>query len=446
MLHQSKSNTFKSWKYALVIPALALFLMSFNAEEVNISEVTFQTQNSNKKHIVTATTSVADLANIESDISNTHVVLKFSDISRNADNTIREISIKTKHKGGSKYNKRVTVKNDNHETIKPFSLMLTKNEQDILFQFSDDEATLVSKDRITFGKEATTRLGTKKIFSEEDGLGENPLYIINGKHYRAGNFPKSTYHIEKITIVNKTDGLKRYGEAGKDGVVIFEGETTSEHDKQVENLVVVITKDFKDADLEATRLKFKGADVKITFKNIKRNISNELTGIRVEYESEISKGTHYVNSDYPIKPIQLDLDLQANNLMVGGLKPFSDDDEVLILLNDKEITEAEMHQIDPSIIIETHVITDKNQLKTYGNKGKDGVIIISTGETDTKLMEIPETALILINGKESTQKDMKAIHPNSIENVNVLKPEMAKALYGKKGTHGAIIVTTKNQK
>ncbi|WP_417238045.1 hypothetical protein [Bizionia sp.] len=61
-------------------------------------------------------------------------------------------------------------------------------------------------------------------------------------------------------------------------------------------------------------------------------------------------------------------------------------------------------------------------------------------------MEIPETVLILINGKLSTRNDMQAIKPDNIKNVNVLKPDMAKAKYGEKGKHGAIIVTTKNQK
>jgi len=105
-----------------------------------------------------------------------------------------------------------------------------------------------------------------------------------------------------------------------------------------------------------------------------------------------------------------------------------------------------MNQIDTNTIIKTDVITDKNLLKEYGDKGKNGVIIISTGETDTKLMEIPETVLIIINGVESTKNDMQAINPNNIENVNVLKPEMAKSLYGEKGKDGAIIVTTKIRK
>ncbi|UPS90475.1 hypothetical protein [Bizionia sp. M204] len=132
--------------------------------------------------------------------------------------------LKKKHEAGTKYAKRVTVKNDKQETIKPFSLRLTENKQDILFQFSDDEITRVSKDRITFGKTATTQLGTEKVIQEDQGLGENPLYIINGKPYKKEDLKHENYTIsERITAINKTEGLKRYGEAGKDGVIIFEG-------------------------------------------------------------------------------------------------------------------------------------------------------------------------------------------------------------------------------
>ena len=61
-------------------------------------------------------------------------------------------------------------------------------------------------------------------------------------------------------------------------------------------------------------------------------------------------------------------------------------------------------------------------------------------------MDIPETTLILINGIESTRRDLQAIDPINIENVNVLKPEIAKSLYNEKGKNGAIIVTTKIRK
>lgn len=52
-------------------------------------------------------------------------------------------------------------------------------------------------------------------------------------------------------------------------------------------------------------------------------------------------------------------------------------------------------------------------------------------------------ALIIIDGKEKTYEDMKLLDANKIESISVLKDESAKKIYGEKGKNGVIIVTTK---
>ena len=54
-----------------------------------------------------------------------------------------------------------------------------------------------------------------------------------------------------------------------------------------------------------------------------------------------------------------------------------------------------------------------------------------------------ETPLIFVDGKETTKQDMEAINPDTIDSVNVLKGEAAIAKYGDKGKDGVIIITTK---
>ncbi len=60
------------------------------------------------------------------------------------------------------------------------------------------------------------------------------------------------------------------------------------------------------------------------------------------------------------------------------MSPLPEDENLLILLNDKEITKADMNALNPSTIESTHVITDKKKLQKHDTKGKDGVIIITT--------------------------------------------------------------------
>lgn len=377
MLHTSKSNTLKSWKYALVIPALALFLMSFNTKTVYVTETVSQNEALTKTFTVSANSTDSELKEIESYFSDKAAKIKFTAISRNTDNTIKEVTIRTNHDGGTKFIKRMTVGPDNSETIKPFSVALSENKQDILFQFSEDEMTTVSRDHLTLN-ENVTRLSSKKILGEDEGLGENPLYIINDKQYQKADFKNRIYHVESITTINKEDGLKRYGEAGKDGVIIFNGKTTFETEEENNNLIAVITKDFSDSDLKSTQARFQKENVTIIFSKIIRNSKNEITGITINYESKVSHGNHFINGDMPINTIQLNLDLESNNLMVGNMSPFPEDANLLILLNDKEITIEEMNALNPTTIQSTNVITDKNQFKKYGAKGKDGVVIITT--------------------------------------------------------------------
>ncbi|MFD1293768.1 M56 family metallopeptidase [Lutibacter holmesii] len=61
-------------------------------------------------------------------------------------------------------------------------------------------------------------------------------------------------------------------------------------------------------------------------------------------------------------------------------------------------------------------------------------------KTATKL---PEDLIYLLDGKEITKKEMQKIKPDDIESINVLKGENALEKYGKKGENGVIEITLK---
>ncbi|MBD0779063.1 M56 family peptidase [Maribacter sp. ANRC-HE7] len=56
-----------------------------------------------------------------------------------------------------------------------------------------------------------------------------------------------------------------------------------------------------------------------------------------------------------------------------------------------------------------------------------------------------EKPLFIIDGKEVKEKEMKALNPSDIETVNVLKGEMGKTIYGEKGKNGVVLITTKKE-
>ena len=52
--------------------------------------------------------------------------------------------------------------------------------------------------------------------------------------------------------------------------------------------------------------------------------------------------------------------------------------------------------------------------------------------------------IIIIDGKTSTFDDFQKLNPNDIESMTVLKDKSAKAIYGEKGKNGVIIIKIKN--
>ncbi|TLG99033.1 hypothetical protein BZARG_03350 [Bizionia argentinensis JUB59] len=57
--------------------------------------------------------------------------------------------------------------------------------------------------------------------------------------------------------------------------------------------------------------------------------------------------------------------------------------------------------------------------------------------------KISENPLIIIDGKVATKNAMDKLNPNSINSVNILKDKTATIKYGNKGKNGVIIITTK---
>ncbi|RYF75064.1 MAG: hypothetical protein EOO39_07535, partial [Cytophagaceae bacterium] len=51
--------------------------------------------------------------------------------------------------------------------------------------------------------------------------------------------------------------------------------------------------------------------------------------------------------------------------------------------------------------------------------------------------------LIILDGKEISQEEMKAIDTNTIQSINVLKDISAFSTYGEKGRNGVVQITTK---
>lgn len=141
----------------------------------------------------------------------------------------------------------------------------------------------------------------------------------------------------------------------------------------------------------------------------------------------------------------------------------------LVIVDGKEITKAEMEKINPDKIASIDVLKDKASSEKYGEKGKDGVILIKTKnasptmEISAKQMEMKDRESItlkepqkinlknvtgqqpflVIDGTISENKKLEDIDLNTVESMNVLKGETATKKYGEKAQEGAIEITLK---
>jgi TonB-dependent SusC/RagA subfamily outer membrane receptor len=77
-------------------------------------------------------------------------------------------------------------------------------------------------------------------------------------------------------------------------------------------------------------------------------------------------------------------------------------------------------------------------IKSLG-KGKNRIFLSTSGDSDGD-------PLLIIDGKEQENKNINDLDSGNIESINVLKGESATKKYGEKGKNGVIEVTTKKKK
>jgi hypothetical protein len=128
--------------------------------------------------------------------------------------------------------------------------------------------------------------------------------------------------------------------------------------------------------------------------------------------------------------------------------------EPLYILDGKEVTGSEAKKLAASSISSINVFKDSLGKTKYGEKGKNGVIEITTksfiSDNSTTqpggnltLKPFQSTPLIIIDGEETTKDEMQKLDPSSIETINVLKDKSAEDKYGTKGKNGVIEIITK---
>ncbi len=131
---------------------------------------------------------------------------------------------------------------------------------------------------------------------------------------------------------------------------------------------------------------------------------------------------------------------------------FNDAKNPPIYIIDGEISEnSALNNLNIDTIESLSVLKDKSATAVYGDKGKNGVIIITTKKVKNKtnlLQKSSDKALYIIDGEMiKGNPESIGLKPNDIASVMVLKDKSATELYGDRGENGVIqIITKKAQK
>ena len=115
--------------------------------------------------------------------------------------------------------------------------------------------------------------------------------------------------------------------------------------------------------------------------------------------------------------------------------------EPLIIVDKKEMSKDDFAKLPPEEITHIYVLQPESQaaIEVYGEKGKNGVIEVTTKSANAS------EPLIIVDKKEVSKEEYEKITPQEIDHIDVLKPESKAAmeLYGEKGKNGVIVITTK---
>ena len=117
-----------------------------------------------------------------------------------------------------------------------------------------------------------------------------------------------------------------------------------------------------------------------------------------------------------------------------------------VILDGVPLADGKMDQVKPDDIESISVLKDKSATALYGEKGKNGVILITSKKKGIQFRTVDDNKnepIYLVDGVETSSAAVKNIDPNRIESINVLKGDNAVKNYGEKGRDGVIMIHLK---
>nr|WP_321247379.1 M56 family metallopeptidase [uncultured Psychroserpens sp.] len=352
MLHKSKSSKMNQLKMVFVIPLLGLFMMSFNTEDIYVETPLEKEplieliQTEDIEQIFTKDISDDDLLIIKKKLANKGVTFGYSGIKRNKNSEITAIKTEFKYNGNSgSYNA------NSDKAMEPF-IFKSNEDSFVVGNFTDRTP-----------KTYTTHNGKTKVQASENS---------------------------NVYVLKNNDNIKEESE--------------------------IRIRNSKDTD-----------------------------SIRV-----------LTNSNYNV--IRTSINASQNNKRNVFV---TRSEEPLFIINGEVVKRSLFEDVDPDDIKTINVLKGTSAFESYGDKGKNGVVMMFTKKSKKEFKDYSyntnsneevtykftdngnEELLYIVDGKVITNTQMKSLHPNNIDKLEVIKGDKALKIYGQKGKDGVVLITSK---
>jgi beta-lactamase regulating signal transducer with metallopeptidase domain len=327
MLHTNQSHKRNAWKYATILPLLVGFMLLFQIETIaqvkEKSEIVSYAVSSNFSSILTKNTTDKELRELEKTFSDEKHKLKISKVKRNKKGEI--IEIKLLLDSGKTYVQILERKST--EPIDDIKIFINTDKDDKKSVGFEEVSNVVSAKYVE--DDETIEVETNSEGYTIDNMvknGKKINLIINGKLQSATVKSKIPLdqEIDILKELDEKDLKSKYNIDKKDGEIYYELTTKKEKGSKEESKVAS-------------------------------------TGWGISFETETS------NSENMIEDIKEDTKI--------------DYQKALIIFDGNEIVASELDKINPNkISLMSNFTTSKKLIEKYGEKAKNGVIIIESNE------------------------------------------------------------------
>ncbi|MEJ4090110.1 M56 family metallopeptidase [Galbibacter orientalis] len=353
MLQKQKSHKKNLWKYSLILPLLAGFMMLFSFKTV--TKFNHLNENTTNQYVITKQTTDNELEELKNKVQKQGNKLIYSNLKRNSSGLIKNIKIK--YIVGS---------------IKAGPTEFSKEEGIGNLYFGTNNNTVY----LDIEKSTDSNLLTEQPKSKQLN---DPIYVIDGK-IMPKDFDVKSIDPESIYSMNVIKGesaIEKYGEKGRNGVVeIFLKDSNqinlNSSDSKNSFKISSTTIDQKEKPLYVL-------DGKILHEDFDINTIDPSTINHINVLKDINATKKYGDEGKNgVIEIVLETNTSEAKNKSTSIQFKKIDPNQLIILDGKEISHEEYSKIDREEIRAFIILKDGDAVEKYGEKGKNGVIIIQT--------------------------------------------------------------------